>query len=142
MKNYYEILEVDRNASDEEIKKSFKTLAKKYHPDQNQGNPNCEQKFKEINEAYNTLSDKDKKSEYDKKFFGQSFNQKSEKENKKKNKNMSSADFFHTQDIFESFFGFNPKNGETNFSGVNKDVKPMKTNEAFEKIFGKNLFKK
>ena len=50
---------------------------------------------------------------------------------------MSSADFFHTQDIFESFFGFNPKNGETNFSGVNKDVKPMKTNEAFEKIFGK-----
>ena len=142
MKNYYEILEVDRNASDGEIKKSFKMLAKKYHPDQNQGNPDSEQKFKEINEAYNTLSDKDKKAEYDKKFFGQSFNQKSAKENKKKNKNMSSADFFHTQDIFESFFGFNPKNGETNFSGANKDVKPMKTNEAFEKIFGRDLFKK
>ena len=64
-KNYYEILGVSESASPEEIKKAFRALAKKYHPDRNKGDRSSEQKFKEISEAYNTLSDPKKKSEYD-----------------------------------------------------------------------------
>lgn len=64
-KDYYEILGVDRNASQEEIKRAFRQLAKKYHPDANPNDPNAEAKFKEINEAYEVLSDPVKRSNYD-----------------------------------------------------------------------------
>ncbi|MFH1372655.1 MAG: DnaJ C-terminal domain-containing protein [bacterium] len=64
-KNYYDTLGVGDNASPEEIKRAFRTLAKKYHPDRNQGNKTAEAKFKEISEAYDTLSDIKKKSQYD-----------------------------------------------------------------------------
>jgi molecular chaperone DnaJ len=67
-KDYYEILGVARGASDEEIKKAYRKLAHKYHPDKAGGD---EQKFKEINEAYQVLSDKQKRSQYDQ--FGQNF---------------------------------------------------------------------
>ena len=63
--DYYEILEVSRNADSETIKKSFRKLALKYHPDRNQGDKEAEQKFKEINEAYQCLSDKNKREIYD-----------------------------------------------------------------------------
>jgi curved DNA-binding protein len=63
--NYYEILEVSPNASAEDIKKSYRKLAMKYHPDRNHGNKNAEEKFKKINEAYNILSDPVKRQEYD-----------------------------------------------------------------------------
>lgn len=61
----YEILGVDRNASQEEIKKAYRRLAKKYHPDLNPGDKEAEQKFKEINEAYEILSDPQKRAQYD-----------------------------------------------------------------------------
>jgi curved DNA-binding protein CbpA len=59
-KDLYEILGVDRNATEEEIKKAYRRLAKKYHPDLNPGDKEAEQKFKEINEAYEILSDPQK----------------------------------------------------------------------------------
>ena len=62
MKNYYKILEVEENATDEQIKKSFRNLSKQYHPDIN---PNGSEKFKEINEAYEVLSDREKRHRYD-----------------------------------------------------------------------------
>jgi len=64
-KDYYKILGVDRNASPEEIKKVYRKLAMKYHPDRNPGNKNAEEKFKEINEAYEVLRDPQKRSRYD-----------------------------------------------------------------------------
>ena len=64
-RDYYEVLGVDKNASDDDIKKAFKKMAKKYHPDLNPGDADAEAKFKEINEAYGVLSDADKKSRYD-----------------------------------------------------------------------------
>lgn len=64
-KDYYEILGVEKNATDEDIKKAFRKLAIKYHPDKNRGNKDAEEKFKEINEAYQILSDPQKRSQYD-----------------------------------------------------------------------------
>ena len=64
-RDYYEVLGVEKNASDAEIKKAYRKLAMKYHPDQNPGDKTAEEKFKEINEAYEVLSDADKKARYD-----------------------------------------------------------------------------
>ncbi len=64
-RDYYEVLGVGKNASDDEIKKAHRKLAKKYHPDLNKDNPEAAEKFKELNEAYEVLSDKEKKAKYD-----------------------------------------------------------------------------
>ncbi len=64
-RDYYEVLGVPKNASDSDIKKAYRTLAKKYHPDMNPNDKEAEVKFKEVNEAYSVLSDADKKAKYD-----------------------------------------------------------------------------
>ncbi len=69
-KDYYKILEVDKNATAEQIKKSYRRLAMTYHPDRNPGNKDAEEKFKEISEAYNVLSDAEKRKEFDSFFEG------------------------------------------------------------------------
>lgn len=69
-RDYYEVLGVSRTATDEEIKKAYRQLAKKYHPDANPGDKNAEAKFKEASEAYAILSDPEKRRQYDQ--FGHS----------------------------------------------------------------------
>ncbi len=64
-KDYYRILGINRNADDKEIKQAFRRLARKYHPDVNPGDKSAEEKFKQINEAYEVLSDKEKRKKYD-----------------------------------------------------------------------------
>ena len=102
-RDYYEVLGVSRGASEDEIKKAYKKMARKYHPDLNPGDKTAEEKFKEVNEAYEVLSDADKKARYDQyghagvdpNFgaggFGGGFDR--------------SFDFGDLGDIFGSFFG-------------------------------------
>ncbi|MDY6941290.1 MAG: DnaJ C-terminal domain-containing protein [Cyanobacteriota bacterium] len=72
-RDYYAILGVSKSASEAQIKKAFRKLARKYHPDMNPGNKQAETKFKEVSEAYEVLSDADKRSKYDR--FGQYWKQ-------------------------------------------------------------------
>ena len=66
IRNYYELLGVPRDASADDIKQSFRRLARKYHPDLNPGDKIAEDKFKDISEAYEVLSDRSKRSQYNK----------------------------------------------------------------------------
>ena len=64
-RDYYEVLGVDKSASADDIKKAFRKLALKYHPDKNPGDKSAEEKFKEVAEAYNVLRDPEKRQKYD-----------------------------------------------------------------------------
>jgi molecular chaperone DnaJ len=95
--DYYEILEVTRECSDGELKKAYRKLALKYHPDRNQGDSEAEEKFKQVNEAYQVLSDNEKRSIYDR--YGKAGLE---------NSGFSGATHMNMDDIssiFESFFG-------------------------------------
>lgn len=110
-RDYYELLGLDKNASEDQIKKAYKNLAKKYHPDLNPGNKESEAKFKEINEAYETLSNPQKKANYDK--FGHAststgasgFNGFEGFGGFGDFGGFGGGDFGGFSDIFESFFG-------------------------------------
>ncbi len=116
-KDYYKILGVDKNASEDEIKKAFRKLAKKYHPDKNPGNKQAEEKFKEINEANEVLSDKEKRKKYDRlgsnwnnsQFAGSDFDNWFKNYSSQQNRSAYSGSFkdifsdFNFGDIFESF---------------------------------------
>ncbi len=108
---YYEVLGLTKGATDEEIKRAFRKLAIKYHPDRNQGDKTAEEKFKEINEAYQVLSDPQKKAQYDQfgtTDFNGGFNQ--------GGGGYAGYDFdgFDVGDIFSQFFGgFSGGSGRT-----------------------------
>lgn len=106
-KDYYEVLEVEKNASEAEIKKAFRKLARKYHPDVNPGDKDAEAKFKEINEAYEVLSDSQKRAQYDQ--FGHAAFGQGAGEGGFGGYGgfggFGGADFGGFGDIFEAFFG-------------------------------------
>ncbi|MBR3664229.1 MAG: molecular chaperone DnaJ [Desulfovibrio sp.] len=110
-RDYYEVLGVSRNASEDELKKAYRKLAMKYHPDHNPGDAEAEQKFKEAAEAYDVLRDENKRARYDRFGFagvqggGGGFN--------------STDDIFsHFGDIFGDFFGFSGMSGSRASEGA------------------------
>lgn len=123
-KNYYQILGVQKNASLEEIKKAYRNLARKYHPDANPNNKQAEEKFKEINEAYEVLSDPEKRAKYDN--LGSSWNNFRKTGGRQEDFNWN--DWFTSQQGRRtSRRGFN--NFQETFSGSG-------FSDFFEKIFG------
>jgi len=107
-KDYYEILGLKKGATPDEIKKAFRKLAVKYHPDKNAGDKKAEDRFKEINEAYAVLSDPEKKSQYDQ-FGSAGFHQRYSQEDIFRNFN--AGDIFRefnlggSDDVFSRIFG-------------------------------------
>lgn len=99
-RDYYEVLGVAKGADEATIKKAYRTLAKKYHPDLNPGDKDAEQKFKEVNEAYSVLSDPEKKAKYDQ-FGHAAFDQSAGGYGGY----TDFGDFGDIGDIFSSFFG-------------------------------------
>lgn len=127
--DYYEILEINKNASAEEIKKAYRKMALKYHPDRNQGDKEAEENFKKVNEAYQILGDESKRSMYDRygkagidgSTFGGGFG----------------FEDLDLGDIFDSFFGGNSKaRRQKPIDPYPLDIEMMLTLEFKEAIFG------
>ncbi len=118
--NYYQILGLQRDVSQEEIKKAYRRIAKQYHPDSNPGNREAEKKFKEASEAYEVLSNEEKRENYDHKLIA---------EQKKS-----------TGESFANFFGFRPSDSKTdegkNRKTSNTKTNPLDTTEMFERYMG------
>jgi molecular chaperone DnaJ/curved DNA-binding protein len=121
-KDYYDILGVDEDASAKEIKKAYRDLARKYHPDRNPDKPNAEERFKEIQEAYSVLSDEEKRDQYDAQrrfggFGGQDFGQNGGRApgggfDVRFEQGQPGEGFGGFGDIFNSFFGGGGRGGQ------------------------------
>ena len=111
--NYYKILGVEEKASNEEIKKAFRKLSLKYHPDRNPNNPDAVSKFHEINNAYETLSDDEKKREYDMKRNNPFFNL------------GGNSDDLNMDDLLSSLFGMPFGMGNMGMGGMNMGMSNM-----------------
>lgn len=124
-RDYYEVLGLDKSADAVAIKKAYRKLAKKYHPDTNAGNPQAEEKFKEVTEAYNVLSDEEKKKLYDR--FGHAAFEEGAGDGHFQGNPQGSYQEFHfdgadvdLDDLFGNFFGGGFRREA--FSGKGQDV--------------------
>lgn len=129
-RDYYEILEVKKDADVKGIRKSFRNLAKKYHPDHNPNNPEAERKFKEVSEAYEVLSDKEKRSKYDQ--FGHDFEGRSGSDFKPDAYGFTGDSFHSTEGDYSDFF--NMFFGDERFRGMDGT-----SNRASRTMKGQNI---
>ena len=143
MKNYYEILGVDRDASQQQIKAAYRELSKKYHPDLSDGSKESDTIFKEVQEANSVLKDATSRQAYDSRWkesqqnqadTSGSFTQQNDRtEVRKQEFNMNNL-----ERNFEQFFGFNPKTKEMSSTKKSTEKKnPIDTSDLFENFFKK-----
>jgi len=151
--DYYKVLEVDKNASEEDIKKAYRKLARKLHPDLNPNDKNAHQKFQQINEANEVLSDPEKRKKYDQ--YGKDWKQAEQFEQQRQSQGRSpytggeqfsygaDSDF---SDFFESLFGRRQRSSQTKFRGqdFNAEFKlslndVMETKQETFTVNGKNI---
>ena len=134
-KNYYEVLGVSRTASQEEIKKTYRRMARQYHPDLNPGDKAAEAKFKDIVEAYETLSNPELRKKYDEKSSGETVEKPSQK------KSEASSDVF-TQGIYDQMMGdfkdfFDvEKQAKAKAESAAKKRNPLDAGDLFQSYFG------
>lgn len=133
-RDYYEVLGLQKGASDEEIKKAYRKLAKKYHPDLNPGDKAAEQNFKEVNEAYEVLSDSTKKSRYDQ--YGHAGVDPNFGAGGGGFGGFDGADFGDIGDIFSSFFGGGSASSRRNAPQRGSDIEVRVTIGFEEAAFG------
>ncbi|WP_160685642.1 DnaJ domain-containing protein [Clostridium sp. C2-6-12] len=142
MKDYYKILGIPMTATGAEIKKAFRSLAKKYHPDRNPDDKEALRKFQEVNEAYEVLSNEDSRNKYN----NERSNNKENNSNKEtKSRNNKSDNNKKYQDkgesienlnkYFESFFGFDAKSNNINKDKLKKEKNPIDTSKMFDSFF-------
>lgn len=141
--DYYRILGVKEDATEDEIKKSYRKVAKKYHPDANLGDKEAEKKFKEAAEAYAVLGDTEKRKTYDKErsaAHGAGSEQKRPAGNKKTSPKTDGFDFSSMSSNFEQFFGFRPGTSQVDEDKLNPNKKtkanPIDMTEMFERYMG------
>ncbi len=130
-RDYYEVLGVQKNASDDELKRAYRTLAKKYHPDMNPNDKEAEARFKEVNEAYAILSDPEKRAAYDN--YGHSAFDGTG--NAAGGYDMSGFDFGDIGDIFSSFFGGGGRSTSRRNAAVRGDDIGLRVDLTFEEAF-------
>lgn len=139
VQDYYRMIGVSPNATEEEIKSVYRKLAKKYHPDTHTGDPECEKRFREINEAYGILGDAGKRKQYDVQRKQAETNIYGEgKIRGEETQSTASMDFSSIQRSFESFFGFRP-DSQSSTKEKKRDpeaTNPMDTTDLFERFMG------
>ena len=138
MPNHYEVLGVGRSATDDELKKAYRALAKKYHPDLHPGDESAEKRFKEVNEAYTILSDAEKRKEYDQELSGQPGKTRGKGRAQPAGPAWTAGppDMEQMKKGFEQFFGFDPKSGEITDEEKLKPKNPLDTSELFKRFMG------
>lgn len=137
MKNYYEILEVDKNASDEIIKVAYKALVKKYHPDLKEGNAkiNAEDKIKQINEAYDILSNPEKKYEYDQNLINEDISKEQYEIILNENMNLKKELNIYRNNIYNSYrknYKYTKENFNNNYYNTNYNNDNNSQNTAYK----------
>ena len=127
MKNHYAILEISENADSQEIKRAYRRLAKKYHPDAVRDDAVKMQKMYEIQEAYGCLGEEEKRRRYD--------------EGRKREASSDVGTTFSDQSQFEQFFGFQPRKGMETYQHpkdrVQRNQEPICPEELFGRFFGR-----
>lgn len=137
LKNYYEILGVNKNATQEEIKQAYRKLSKKYHPDVNKGNDQAEKIFIQIQDAYKVLKDPEARKAYDERLESPHNYHTHQKEKKQTSTVQRNFDIHDFEKNFEQFFGFNPKTKEMSSNNKTAKKNPIDTTDLFERFFFK-----
>ena len=141
MENFYDILGISQNASGEEIKKAYRRLSKKYHPDANPGDKEAAEHFARVAEAYAVLQDPEKRRKYDLSLQKKSQNPFRENSGKRAAASgKGGIDFGDLESRFSQFFGFRAEQGNMDKDGScmngNKNKNPIDMTDVFEKYMG------
>ncbi len=142
MSNWYQVLGVAPEADAAQIKQAYRKLAKQHHPDRNQGSADAAQRFKQIQQAYETLGDEQNRTRYDeslKRTTSEKRQSRATAANGERTRTTARPDFDprDVQTQFERFFGFTTNGEKKEETGNNTSKNPLDTSQLFDRYFGK-----